>query len=210
MSELRAISFLSEADRLITIRHALDYRLKVIIKDNWLTDTRNNSRHPIGLVSFMLAYANEHGAIFTWSMGAHDWNLWHFWISWLKFVTFLDLISILIMQPGHNFAHATTAQLAWHVLNDDLLLPSLFIQEKHVFYYHYYYHYYHYYHYYFSFFFWGGGGGGGLHKPLVKWVPDFHSNMSLLDFPLAFQIIIELSTIAFQFLTIRSILLYVT
>ena len=167
------------------------------------------------------------------SMGKFSHGVWElmieicdiFWISWLKFVTFLDLISILIMQPGHNFAHATTAQLSWHVLNDDLLLPSLFIQEKHAFYYHYhyYYHYYHYYcyyyyhynHYYyfiyllllfFLFFF----GGGVLHKPLVKWVPDFHSNMSLLDFPPAFQIIIELSTIAFQFLTIRSILLYVT
>ena len=29
----------------------------------------------------------------------------------------MALILILVIQPGHNFAYAMTAQLSWHVQN---------------------------------------------------------------------------------------------
>ena len=44
------------------------------------------------------------------------------------------LIASLItkIQSGHKFAHATTAQLSWHVQNCDLILQLFFITEQQV------------------------------------------------------------------------------
>ena len=39
-----------------------------------------------------------------------------------------------MIQSGHNFAHAMTAQLSWHVLNGDLISLLFFMQEQHNFY----------------------------------------------------------------------------
>ena len=50
------------------------------------------------------------------------------WIHYTKFCGLMNkknqilcsLISIIVNQPGHNFAHAMTAELSWHVQNCDL------------------------------------------------------------------------------------------
>ena len=40
----------------------------------------------------------------------------------------------LMIKSGHNFAHAMTAELSWHVQNSDLIIQLFFIQEQHAFY----------------------------------------------------------------------------
>ena len=56
----------------------------------------------------------------------------------------------LIIQSGHNFAHAMTAELSWHVQNCDLVgLPESKLEQKNIF---------------ARFQFWA-------HKPFVKWTP---------------------------------------
>ena len=49
---------------------------------------------------------------FTKSSWAHDWHL-------AKIIFAVNII--FIIQPGHKFAHAMTAQLSWHVQNCDLI-----------------------------------------------------------------------------------------
>ena len=61
---------------------------------------------------------------FTEGLWAHDWNLVE-----ILFVT----ISILMGWSCHNFAHATTAQLLWHVQNCDLIGPLYFLHKSYVF-----------------------------------------------------------------------------
>ena len=55
-------------------------------------------------------------AHFTNDLWAYDWNLVEICIA---------LIPILMSKTGNNFAHATTAQLSWHVQKYDLI-GSLF------------------------------------------------------------------------------------
>ena len=46
---------------------------------------------------------------------------------------YLVPIQILMIQSGHNFAHATTPQMSWHVQNCGLIISLFFIQELHVY-----------------------------------------------------------------------------
>ena len=65
------------------------------------------------------------GNQFAKGLGAHDWNL-------VK-ILFVP-ISILMSWSGHNFAHATTAKLLWHVQNCGLIGPFFTTRDLHVFY----------------------------------------------------------------------------
>ena len=52
----------------------------------------------------------------TQDLWAHNWNLAK---------NFVIIILIIMLQSSHNFAHAMTAQLSWHVQNCDMI-GSLF------------------------------------------------------------------------------------
>ena len=45
----------------------------------------------------------------------------------------VSLILILMMQSCHKFAHAMSAQLAWHAPNYDTITSLFFISEQHIF-----------------------------------------------------------------------------
>ena len=77
---------------------------------------------------------------------AHHWNL-------VKIL--FALILIFMIQSSHNFAHATTAGLSWHVQNYDLIGSVFFMEELLVF----------------ILLFFFRKFGIWAHKLFVKWVP---------------------------------------
>ena len=62
---------------------------------------------------------------------------------------------------GHNFAHAMTAELLWHVQNYDLILSYFFKSYQYIFFMKF---------------------GLGAHKPIAKWVQGFANKPSLNQF----------------------------
>ena len=52
------------------------------------------------------AYWESSRAISQVGLCGHNWNITKLFVAF---------ITMLINQPGHKFAHVTTAQLSWHV-----------------------------------------------------------------------------------------------
>ena len=56
------------------------------------------------------------------------------WVHYRNLIKFpVAVIFILIIQSGYNYAHATTAQLSWHVQNCDLIWSIFAKSEQHRF-----------------------------------------------------------------------------
>ena len=55
-------------------------------------------------------------------------DLWHH-----RWRFFFAVIFILMMQPGHEFAHVTTALLSWHVQNHDMIRSLFFTKSNTIF-----------------------------------------------------------------------------
>ena len=70
-----------------------------------------NSQRP-SILKWLAVVASSPGTCFTKDLLAHWWKL-------MKILFVLHLI--LMFHSCHNFAHATTAQLSWHVQNYDTM-----------------------------------------------------------------------------------------
>ena len=90
---------------------------------------RHKTNHPAALVTvehyLMADISSDSTMKYSRTYFTMGW-----WADIPNFFKFLLLYSpFMIMESGHDFAHATTAQLSWHVQNYALICVLLFMQE---------------------------------------------------------------------------------